>query len=120
MMRLEAEAWLPASAAKATDFVILVMNPRGAKAILKSKVKIGADCRRRRRPKGRDAAASSDVTSGQRCSPTRAPAVSSLESPWRARRCARQRRNEKLYKAKVTAEQIRAQGLCAVLPLAKK
>src|SRR5258707_905251 len=47
---------------QATDFVILVMNPRGAKAILKSKVKIGADAAAAAGPKGRDAAAASDVT----------------------------------------------------------
>src|SRR5213594_2705634 len=47
---------------QATDFVILVMNPRGAKAILKSKVKLGADAAAAAGPKGRDAAAASDVT----------------------------------------------------------
>jgi len=38
------------------------MNPRGAKAILHSKVKLGADAAAAAGPKGRDAAASSDVT----------------------------------------------------------
>ena len=47
---------------QATDFVILVMNPRGAKALLKSKVKLGADAAAAAGPKGRDAAAASDVT----------------------------------------------------------
>jgi len=47
---------------QATDFVILVMNPRGAKAILSSKVKLGADASAAAGPKGRDAAASTDVT----------------------------------------------------------
>src|SRR5216684_7300267 len=47
---------------QATDFVILVMNPRGANAILSSKVKIGADASAAAGPKGRDAAAETDVT----------------------------------------------------------
>jgi lipid-binding SYLF domain-containing protein len=47
---------------QATDFVLLVMNPRGAKAILSSKVKLGADMAAAAGPKGRDAAASTDVT----------------------------------------------------------
>ena len=47
---------------QATDFVLLVMNPRGAKAILSSKVKLGADMAAAAGPKGRDAAADTDVT----------------------------------------------------------
>jgi lipid-binding SYLF domain-containing protein len=46
----------------ATDFVILVMNPRGATAILSSKVKLGADASAAAGPKGRAAEASTDVT----------------------------------------------------------
>ena len=41
---------------QATDFVLLIMNPRGAKAILDSKVKLGADMAAAAGPKGRDAA----------------------------------------------------------------
>lgn len=47
---------------QATDFVLLVMNPRGAKAILDNKVKLGADMAAAAGPKGRDAAAATDVT----------------------------------------------------------
>lgn len=47
---------------QATDFVLLVMNPRGARAILKSKVKLGADASAAAGPKGRDASAATDVT----------------------------------------------------------
>src|ERR1700722_13668272 len=47
---------------QATDFVILVMNPRGATAILSSKVKLGADASAAAGPKGRDAEAATDVT----------------------------------------------------------
>ena len=47
---------------QATDFVLLVMNPRGAKAILHSKVKLGANASAAAGPKGRDAEAATDAT----------------------------------------------------------
>ncbi len=46
---------------QATDFVLLVMNDRGANSILSSKVKLGADAAAAAGPKGRDAAAATDV-----------------------------------------------------------
>src|SRR5262245_30784291 len=42
---------------QATDFVLLVMNPRGATSILRSKVKLGADAAAAAGPKGRNAQA---------------------------------------------------------------
>jgi lipid-binding SYLF domain-containing protein len=45
----------------ATDFFFLVMNPKGAKSLLKSKVKLGADAAAAAGPKGRDAQAATDV-----------------------------------------------------------
>jgi SH3 domain-containing YSC84-like protein 1 len=47
---------------QATDFVLLVMNPRGAHAILHSKVKLGADASAAAGPKGRTAEAATDAT----------------------------------------------------------
>jgi len=47
---------------QATDFVLLVMNPRGARAILSSKVKLGADASAAAGPKGRNASVETDVT----------------------------------------------------------
>ena len=47
---------------QATDFVLLVMNARGAHSILSSKVKLGADASAAAGPKGRDASAETDVT----------------------------------------------------------
>lgn len=44
-----------------TDFVLLVMNPRGASSLMKSKVKLGADAAAAAGPKGRDAQAATDV-----------------------------------------------------------
>ena len=47
---------------QATDFVLLVMNKRGANSILTSQVKLGGDVAAAAGPKGRNAAASTDVT----------------------------------------------------------
>ena len=43
------------------DFVLLVMNDRGATSVLSSKVKLGADASAAAGPKGRSAAAATDV-----------------------------------------------------------
>lgn len=47
--------------AQATDFVLLVMNESGAKSVLSSKVKLGADASAAAGPKGRDTSAETDV-----------------------------------------------------------
>ncbi|SRR5258708_1152595 len=62
MMRLEGLGVGFQLGGQATDFVLLVMNPRGATAILKNKVKLGADAAAAAGPKGRDATAATDVT----------------------------------------------------------
>ena len=46
---------------QATDFILLVMNDKGAKSILKSKVKLGADASAAAGPKGRTASAATDI-----------------------------------------------------------
>jgi SH3 domain-containing YSC84-like protein 1 len=46
---------------QSTDFVLLVVNPKGIDSILKSKVKLGADAAAAAGPKGRDAQAATDV-----------------------------------------------------------
>jgi SH3 domain-containing YSC84-like protein 1 len=46
---------------QATDFVLLVMNDAGARSILTSKVKLGADASAAAGPKGRTASAETDV-----------------------------------------------------------
>lgn len=47
---------------EATDFVLLVMNPRGGDAILASKVKLGVDASAAAGPKGRTAEANTDAS----------------------------------------------------------
>lgn len=46
---------------QATDFVLLVMNPKGATSLLSSKVKLGADASAAAGPKGRTAEGATDV-----------------------------------------------------------
>src|SRR5437773_4561454 len=46
---------------QATDFVLLVMNPKGAKSLLSSKVKLGADASAAAGPKGRTAEGATDI-----------------------------------------------------------
>src|ERR1700732_2384557 len=46
---------------QATDFVLLVMNPKGARSLLTSKVKLGADASAAAGPKGRTAEGATDV-----------------------------------------------------------
>ena len=62
MMALEGGSFGFQLGGQATDFVLLVMNEGGANGILAGKVKLGADAAAAAGPKGRDAAAASDVT----------------------------------------------------------
>jgi lipid-binding SYLF domain-containing protein len=62
MMVLEAGSVGFQLGGQATDFVLLVMNSRGATALLSSKVKLGADAAAAAGPKGRNAQAATDVT----------------------------------------------------------
>jgi lipid-binding SYLF domain-containing protein len=121
MMALEGGSFGLQLGGQATDFVLLVMNPRGARAILSSKVKLGADASAAAGPKGRTANASTDVT-------MRAEVLSysrnrglfaglSLEgSTIRPDNDA----NERIYGRKVDAESIVFKGAVAVPPSAQK
>ena len=62
MMALEGGSFGFQIGGQATDFILLVMNGRGAKSVLSSKVKLGADASAAAGPKGRNAEASTDVT----------------------------------------------------------
>jgi lipid-binding SYLF domain-containing protein len=62
MMALEGGSFGLQLGGQATDFVLLVMNQRGASSILTSQVKLGGDVAAAAGPKGRDVAASTDVT----------------------------------------------------------
>lgn len=106
---------------QATDFVILVMNDRGAHAILKSKVKLGADASAAAGPKGRNAAAETDVTiRAEMLSYSRArglfAGVSLAGSTVRPDNDA----NARVYGKKVEPESIIFKGAVAVPPAAQK
>jgi lipid-binding SYLF domain-containing protein len=62
MMALEGGSFGLQIGAEATDFVLLVMNDRGASGILASKVKLGADASAAAGPIGRTASAETDAT----------------------------------------------------------
>jgi SH3 domain-containing YSC84-like protein 1 len=62
MMALEGGSFGLQIGGQATDFVILVMDSRGADALLHSKVKLGADASVAAGPKGRTAEADTDVS----------------------------------------------------------
>jgi lipid-binding SYLF domain-containing protein len=61
MFALEAGSFGFQIGAQATDFVLLVMNDSGARSVMSSKVKLGADAAVAAGPKGRDAAAATDI-----------------------------------------------------------
>lgn len=92
---------------EATDYVLLVMNPKGARSLLNSKVKLGADASAAAGPKGRSSEAATDVVmNAEILSYSRAKGLfagislegSTLRSDGGA--------NEKLYGQKVSAKDI--------------
>ena len=62
MMALEGGSFGFQIGGEATDFVLLVMNERGARGILASKVKLGGDASVAAGPVGRDSSAETDAT----------------------------------------------------------
>jgi lipid-binding SYLF domain-containing protein len=62
MMALEGGSFGFQLGGQATDYVLLIMNGRGANSVLSSKVKIGVGLAAAAGPKGRDASAATDVT----------------------------------------------------------
>jgi lipid-binding SYLF domain-containing protein len=61
MMALEGASFGFQIGGQATDFVLLIMNEKGASSILSSKVKIGGDASAAAGPVGRNASAETDV-----------------------------------------------------------
>jgi SH3 domain-containing YSC84-like protein 1 len=62
MMALEGGSFGFQAGGEATDFVLLVMNDKGANGILSSKVKLGGDASAAAGPVGRSASAETDVS----------------------------------------------------------
>jgi len=97
--------------AQATDFVLLVVNPRGDESLMGSKIKLGADASAAAGPKGRTATAATDVAMrAEILSYSRSRGLFagiSLEgSTLRPDNGA----NEKLYGRKLTAKEILREG----------
>jgi lipid-binding SYLF domain-containing protein len=61
MMALEGGSFGFQAGGQATDYILLVMNARGADSILSSKVKLGAGVSAAAGPKGRDVSAATDT-----------------------------------------------------------
>src|SRR5467141_2262979 len=106
---------------QATDFVLLVMNDRGAHSILKSKVKLGADASAAAGPVGRNASAETDVTMrAEILTYSRArglfAGVSLAGSSVRPDNDA----NARVYGKKLEAESIVFKGAAAVPPSAQR
>src|ERR1700704_3313902 len=106
---------------QATDFVLLVMNPAGAKSLLSSKVKLGADASAAAGPKGRTAEGATDVVmTAEILSYSRNKGLfagvslegSTLRSDGSA--------NEKLYGRKLTAKEIIRGGKVGVPAAARE
>jgi len=100
---------------QATDFVLLVMNPRGAESLMGSKIKLGADAAAAAGPKGRTAAASTDIAMrAEILSYSRSrglfAGVSLEGSTLRPDNGA----NEKVYGRRLTAKQILREGQVSV------
>jgi len=117
MMRLEGGGVGFQLGGQATDFVILVMNSRGAKALFKSKVKLGADAAAAAGPKGRDAAAASDATMrAEMLTYSRSRGLFAGVSLEGSTLRQDNRANQDLYGKKISAEEIILKGAAAVPP----
>jgi lipid-binding SYLF domain-containing protein len=106
---------------QATDFVLLVMNPKGAETLLYSKVKLGADASAAAGPKGRTAEGATDVVmQAEILSYSRNrglfAGVSLEGSTLRSDGSA----NENLYKRKLTAKEIIRGGKVGIPACAQK
>ncbi|HSC26417.1 MAG TPA: lipid-binding SYLF domain-containing protein [Vicinamibacterales bacterium] len=106
---------------QATDFVLLVMNDKGARSVLTSKVKLGAEASAAAGPKGRSAAAATDVVmKAEILSYSRSrglfAGVSLQGSTLRDDGGA----NENLYGRELSARQIVVEGAVKAPPAAKE
>lgn len=96
---------------QATDFVILVMNDKGARSMMKSKVKLGADASIAAGPKGRTASAATNARmQAEMLSYSRSRGVFGGVSLEGATLMVDGDANENLYGKKVSAEDIVFKG----------
>jgi lipid-binding SYLF domain-containing protein len=106
---------------EASDFVLLVMNPRGALAILSNKVKLGGDMSAAAGPKGRDAEAATDSSlRAEILSYSRARGLFAGVSLEGSSLRPDNEANEKLYGKKLTGKEIVREGAVPVPPSGQK
>lgn len=99
---------------QATDFVVLVMNPRGAESLMGSKVKLGADASAAAGPKGRSAEGATDVVMrAEMLSYSRSRGLFAGVSLEGSTLRPDNRANRKLYGRDVTVKEILRQGKVA-------
>lgn len=97
---------------EATDYVILVMNDSGARAVMKGKAKLGADASVAAGPVGRDAEASTNETmSAEMLSYSRAKGVFGGVSLSGTSLGPDAGANEKVYGKKISGEEIFSGGV---------
>jgi len=121
MMALEGGSFGLQIGGQATDFVLLVMNARGANSILSSKVKLGADASAAAGPKGRNAEASTDVTlRAEILSYSRARGLFAGISLAGSTVRPDNKANQDLYKKEITSQDIVFKGIVAVPASAQK
>src|SRR5438477_3236175 len=100
---------------QATDFVLLVMNPRGAESLMGSKVKLGADAAAAAGPKGRTATAATDVVMrAEILSYSRSRGLFAGVSLEGSTLRPDNNANEKLYGKKLTVKEILREGKVGV------
>jgi len=96
---------------QATDFVLLVMNPRGAESLMGSKVKLGADAAAAAGPKGRSAEGATDIVMrAEILSYSRSRGLFAGISLEGSTLRPDNRANEKLYGKKLSVKEIIRQG----------
>jgi SH3 domain-containing YSC84-like protein 1 len=121
MMALEGGSFGFQLGGEATDFVLLVMNDRGAKAILDSKVRLGGDASAAAGPVGRDASAETDASMrAEILSYSRARGLFAGVSLDGSTIRPDNNANEKIYGRKIPARHIVLSGEMSVPPSAEK
>jgi lipid-binding SYLF domain-containing protein len=119
MMALEGGSFGFQIGGQATDFVLLVMNEGGARGILSSKVKLGADASVAAGPVGRDSSAESDVSlRAEILSYSRARGLFAGVSLEGSTIRPDNGDNRRLYGRKIPARDIVLSGIVAVPPAA--
>ena len=99
---------------QATDFVLLVMNPKGANSLMGSKVKLGANASAAAGPKGRSAEGATDVVMrAEILSYSRSRGLFAGISLEGSTLRADNRANKKLYGREVSAREIVREGKVA-------